>query len=151
MTNRKNVMSYGAFDRTFQTKEASPGRLVLLLFDRACTALTTIKLTPFSELQNCEPQEKFDHIARYHQEGAKVLEILTALEGLVDLQQGGSVAQQLLETYRIIKRAFWGALQAKNLSEIEKISEALQELREGWRSVVLQENGKPPNFSVSAG
>ena len=96
MDTKKKLRGYGQFDLSFQTEEASPGKLVLMLFDKACASLTSVTLTPFTDLESLSYEERFNHIARYHQEGAKVLEILAALEGLVDLKNGGQVAEHLL-------------------------------------------------------
>ena len=150
MALRRDVRSYAALGQRFSTQESSPEQLIYLLFEKACCSLQAVTLLQPEEEGTISTQDRMDRICKYHEEGAKTLQILVALEGLLDLENGGAVALQLKETYGILKRSLWAALKEKNLRDLKKILEALQELKSGWNSLVSSRSSEQ-DLTGSAG
>jgi flagellin-specific chaperone FliS len=63
------------------------------------------------------------------------MQIVIGLRGILDLENGGALAQQLYETYTAIGASLSKARTNKDLVSVEKLYRALNELREGWEAV----------------
>ena len=63
------------------------------------------------------------------------MQIVIALRGVLDMENGGDVAQSLYDTYTSIAASLFKAKGDKDGKSIEKLYTALSELREAWEAV----------------
>ena len=128
--------AYQSMNNGFKTEEAKPEELIALLFEKACSSLRAVTLIPINDLDELDVQTRVDYIASYHQNSGKVLQILTSLKDVVDIEKGGEVALQLRETYDVLAKVLWKSVKDKNIADMKVVLSALQDLRDGWSSVV---------------
>ena len=104
--------------------DASPHRLIELLFDGAQDKLSVAK----------GAAERGDRKVRA-EAIAKVMEIVSELQGVLNMEAGGEIAERLEALYTYINTS----LAAANLTgSVEKLNEAsalLSEVQEGWTGI----------------
>ncbi len=105
---------------------ASPGRLVVMLYDGL---IKQIDLGA-TELSKQKPQLDTAHNAL-----TKAQEILNELQISLDLENGGSIAQNLLSLYRFFTKILMQANIRKDSSELPKIRQQIVDLRDTWAEV----------------
>ena len=104
--------------------DANPHRLIELLFDGAQDKLSVAK----------GAAERGDRKVRA-EAIAKVMEIVSELQGVLNMEAGGEIAERLEALYAYINTS----LAAANLTgDVEKLNEAsalLSEVQEGWTGI----------------
>jgi flagellar protein FliS len=124
MYRKSALASYSDIDVETKTESQSPAQLVLMLFDKACVLLRLA-----SENLAHEEVEAFDKATTH------AMQIVIALRGVLDMEQGGEVAQSLYETYTSIAASLFKAKNEKDGDSIVKLYTAMSELREAWQTV----------------
>jgi flagellar protein FliS len=124
MYRKSALASYSDIDVETKTESQSPAQLVLMLFDKAC-----VLLRQASENLAHEEVEAFDKATTH------AMQIVIALRGVLDMEQGGEVAQSLYETYTSIAASLFKAKNDKDGESIVKLYTAMSELREAWQTV----------------
>jgi flagellar protein FliS len=118
--------------RETQIKTASPGRLLLMLYDGAVRFLNQgIKAL------EVEPKD----IEKAHNNIVKVQNILMELTVTLDRNKGGDIAENLSELYTFMKNHLVEANCRKESSYCHEVKDLLIELRDAWRDVVKKEEG----------
>ena len=105
---------------------ANPGRLVVMLYDGL---IKQIDLGS-AELSKTKPQLDTAHNAL-----TKAQEILNELQISLDLENGGSIAQNLLSLYRFFTKTLMRANIHKDSTELPNIRQQIVELRDTWAEV----------------
>jgi flagellar protein FliS len=104
--------------------DASPHRLIELLFDGAQDKLSVAK----GAAERGDRKMRAEAIA-------KVMEIVSELQGVLNMEAGGEIAERLEALYTYINTS----LAAANLTgSVEKLNEAstlLSEVQEGWTGI----------------
>ena len=124
MYRKSALASYSDIDVETKTESQSPAQLILMLFDKAC-----VLLRQANENLTHEEAEAFDKATTH------AMQIIIALRGVLDMEQGGEVAQSLYDTYTSIAASLFKAKNDKDGESILKLYTAMSELREAWQTV----------------
>ena len=112
-----------------RTSERSPEELIALLFDTACT-----------NVKRSEKALEEDDLQNFHNASGKAIQIVLGLRELLDMEQGGELAQRLADTYTSIAASLYKAKRERDRVSLSKIYLALAELRSAWEGVSGQGN-----------
>ena len=118
------VQNYNSTDLRERTAERSPEELIALLFDTACASV--------KKGQNALAEGE---LQMFHDATGKALQIVLGLREVLDMDQGGELAQRLADTYTSIAASLFKAKREKDDVGLGKIYEALAELRGAWKTV----------------
>jgi flagellar secretion chaperone FliS len=126
-----------AYARTYQTQAiltASPGQLVLMLYDGALRFL--------AQAQAAMERDESDwrRIEVIHRNLQKAQNIIAELRGTLDHDAGGPVAANLDQLYEYYIRRLHEANVKKDRALVAEVEGMLRELRDGW-SEMLQRTG----------
>ena len=124
MYRKSALAEYSNIDVETKTESQSPAQLITLLFDKACV----LPRQANENLSHAE-DEAFDKATTH------AMQIVIALRGVLDMENGGEVAQSLYDTYTSIAASLFKAKSDKDGESIEKLYTALSELREAWQTV----------------
>ena len=124
MYRKSALASYSDIDVETKTESQSPAQLILMLFDKAC-----VLLRQANENLTHDEVEAFDKATTH------AMQIIIALRGVLDMEQGGEVAQSLYDTYTSIAASLFKAKNDKDGESILKLYTAMSELREAWQTV----------------
>jgi flagellar protein FliS len=113
-----------------QILTASPGKLLIMLYDGAITAME-------KALELIDDKGKFDKV---NKSLIKAQEIIGELLASLDFEVGGDFAKNMQSLYAyMIRRLMEGNFQ-KTKEPIEEVLNFMKELRESW-SVAIQKQG----------
>ena len=124
MNARNAISTYSTLDTQSKVETAQPERLIALLYDKAC-----ILVRQASNALDTEDMEVF------HEATTHATQIVLALRGILDLENGGETALRLSETYGAIAGALFKTKRTKSKTELGKLHEALSELRAAWHAI----------------
>ncbi|MBN2513840.1 MAG: flagellar export chaperone FliS [Sedimentisphaerales bacterium] len=102
----------------------SRGRLVVMLYDGAIKFLRQA----VQDLQRNDMAAKGNHIS-------KAQDILFELNTVLNMEQGGQVAQNLRSLYTFMHRHLSEANLQKDSRKIQEVIGILEELNQGWRTI----------------
>jgi len=122
--------------RETRVKTASPGQLVVMLYDEAVKQCD-IALEIFSKDLKKHPQ----YIEGAHKALSKVQDIITELTASLDFEAGGEIAQNLFALYLYFNRELLSANIDKDGSKLRAIRNMISELRGAWTTAVAQTIG----------
>lgn len=108
-----------------QVLGASPNRLIEMLLEGA---IKQTKMAIYSITNN--------QIARAHQQLLNAQEIVSELEGVLDVGTGGEVAAQLKSLYIFIYEQLVAANIKKEIAPIERAQQLLNELLVTWQELM---------------
>ncbi len=114
---------------------ASPGQLVLMLYDGALRSLG-IAREAFSR-----PEEDRQRLAIINQQLQKAQLILAELQSGLNLEAGGEVAATLNRLYDYHARRLYEANIRKSEEPVKEVERLLLELREAWAQMLSQGGG----------
>ena len=118
------LAQYSNIDVEAKAATHNPAHLITMLFDKAC-----VLLRQASESLSHDETVGFDDSTTH------ALQIIMALRGVLDMEQGGEVAASLYETYTAIAASLFKAKSDRNAESIDKLYTAMSELREAWQSI----------------
>ena len=124
MYRKSALAEYSNIDVETKTESQNPAQLITMLFDKACVLLRQAN----ENLAHSEG-EAFDKATTH------AMQIVIALRGVLDMENGGEVARSLYETYTSIAASLFKAKSDRDGESIEKLYIALSELREAWQTV----------------
>lgn len=110
-----------------QIESASPGQLIVMLYDGAIDHLNKALLA----LADKGPQR----IEKFHNHLITAQNIITELTVALDLEKGGDIAANLFKLYEFMNRRLIEANVKKNPEFIEEVKELLGTLRAAWQEV----------------
>ena len=125
MAPKTALQSYQAIDTQGLTEAQSPEKLILLLLEKAHSLLKQAKAA--IECGNNEP---------FYESTTKVAQIILSLRELLDMESGGELADQLYQTYSAIASSVFKIKKSKDVNDLSKITSAVGELRDGWKTIV---------------
>lgn len=131
------MLHYGCA-RTYRANAiltASPGQLVLLLYDGALRALGVAR-DAFSR-----PETDFERISVINRELLRAQMIITELQAGLNLEAGGEFAQTLHRLYDYHNRRLLEANLRKQEAPVAEVESLLRELREAWAQMLAQGGG----------
>ena len=128
--------TYKNIDLTANTSEKSPSELIVMLYDSLCAHLRgALLILENKELDHSDWEKRLGATERFHKSTAKAVELITALQQMLDFERGEPLASQLNNTYLLIRKGVWSASQEKSQIDMEKMLTACSELRTAWKSV----------------
>lgn len=111
---------------------ASPGKLVLMLFDGALRFIEASKQGFASPLDNLKRNECI------HNNLTKVSAILIELQSSLNLEKGGELAQTLYRLYDYMMGQLTKANLKKEPSLVLEVEKLLRPIRDAWAEMLLQ-------------
>jgi flagellar protein FliS len=141
MRARYATKAYSSADLSSKTQTSSPEELIVLLCDKACSSLRRASMLPMTQVHDLELEDRLSTIEDFHSSTSKALQIVIALRGLLDMEQGGELSSQLFDTYTVIAGNIWSATKAKDCDALSKLVAALSEIRDAWREVANTNTG----------
>ena len=133
MRGRNAVRAYSSLDAQSKVENETPERLIALLYDKACALLR--QAGNALDTGNAES---------FHETTTHAIQIVLALRGILDIENGGDTALQLSETYGAIAGALFKTKRTKSKAELGKLYEALSELRAAWHEISNRTPVDPP-------
>ena len=128
--------TYKNIDLRANTSEKSPSELIVMLYDSLCAHLRgALLILENKELEHSDWEKRLGATERFHKSTAKAVELITALQQMLDFERGEPLASQLNNTYLLIRKGVWSASQEKSQIDMEKMLTACSELRTAWQSV----------------
>ena len=124
MNARNAIRSYSNLDAQAKVEHENPERLIALLYEKAC-----------SLVRQAGNALDADNVEVFHESTTHATQIVLALRGILDMENGGETAIQLSETYGAIAGALFKTKRSKSKAELGKLYEALCELRSAWDTI----------------
>ena len=132
--------TYKNIDLRANTSEKSPSELIVMLYDSLCAHLRgALLILENKELDHSDWEKRLGATERFHKSTAKAVELITALQQMLDFERGEPLASQLNNTYFLIRKGVWSASQEKIQIDMAKMLTACSELRSAWESVAEAE------------
>jgi flagellar secretion chaperone FliS len=125
---------------------ASPGLLILMLFDRALRSLETA-LTGF---EYTDPRQRNETI---HNNLRRAVDIIRFLNNSLNLEQGGELANTLRRLYRYFEDRLVKSNLQKRREGVDEVMPQIRRLRDAWAEMLnkqAQEPGEVQQFSNHA-
>jgi flagellar protein FliS len=113
--------------KKLQIESASPGRLIVLLYDAAVDFL--------KKAVEVYEQKPDDWIEQFHNSLIGAQNIITELLVALDMEQGGEVAQNLFKLYEYMNHELVEANMQKKVEPVNAVIELLETLRVAWVEV----------------
>ncbi|MBM3851696.1 MAG: flagellar export chaperone FliS [Verrucomicrobia bacterium] len=111
---------------------ASPGQLVLMLYDGALKALALAR-EGFAE-----PETNFRRIATINQQLQKAQAIFSELQGGLNHQAGGEFARRMESLYDYFNQRLFEANLHKSEEPVIEVERLARELRDAWSQMLVQ-------------
>ena len=122
--NQKAIASYGDVKVTTGVASANGAQLIHMLFDGLLESLAATK----GHIQNGAIVEKGKSIARASR-------IVIGLQGALDFERGGDLANNLNELYGYVTRRLLHVNARNDLDALEEIFGLMNEIRSAWEGV----------------
>jgi flagellar protein FliS len=126
------------YARTYRTNAiltASPGQLVLMLYDGALKAIAIAR-----EAFNTPPEDP-RRIETINQQLLKAQAILTELQNGLNMDAGGEFAQTMHRLYDYHNRRLLEANVRKQVEPVIEVERLVRELRDAWAQMLSQQDG----------
>ena len=127
MASKNALAQYEQFDLASEVNRRNPEELISLLFEKCCSRL----------LQATYALEKND-LPAFHDSTTHATQIVLALRGILDMDNGGELAKQLHDTYTAIAQAIFATKKSKERKDVSKLYAAMSELKDGWEQLRTQ-------------
>ncbi len=112
--------------RETQIKTATPGKLILMLYDGA------IKYINLASENINKKYAVYDKVSSYI---IRTQDIVTELMVSLDFEKGGEIAKSLFSLYMYMNRKLLEANIKKDLKILDEVKKLLMELRSAWAEV----------------
>jgi flagellar protein FliS len=109
---------------------ASPGQLVLMLFDGALKSMAMAR-NAFSR-----PPSDFQRIEAIHRNLTKAQSILAELQGGLNMKEGGEFAETMHRLYNYHMRRLFEANIRKDEQPVIEVEGLVRELRDAWAEML---------------
>ncbi len=114
-----------------QIQSATPGQLIVLLYDGAIDYLNRAE----SAIDDKNPKS----IEKYHNNLIRAQDIITELMASLNMEEGGDIAKNLQRLYDFMNHRLIDANMSKDHKPIEEVRGLLVELRDAWASIASKE------------
>jgi len=130
--------------RKTATTTASPGELVLMLFDGALRFMTAAEIG-FQEENFARRNEQI------HNNILRAQAIITELQATLNMEVGGEFSENLYRLYDFMQNQLSQANREKNIEKIKVVVGFVQDIREAWAQMLLQTATEQAIVSVESG
>jgi flagellar protein FliS len=128
--------------RETQIKTATPGRLIIMLYDGAVTSLNiAIEILEKNE-------HKLDTVSN---NVIKAQDIISELMVSLDFEKGGEIAKNLFNIYMYMNRELLSGNIKKDVEPLKNVRKFLMELREAWNEIADKNYGEEKNLRHAGG
>jgi flagellar protein FliS len=121
---------------------ASPGQLVLMLFDGALNALAIARTACDNDLDNPRRVEII------HTQLVKAQKIIAELQGTLNMEAGGEFARTMYGLYDYYDRRLIEANIKKQSAPIAEVERLLGEVRNAWSEMLNDKDKSAPASSL---
>ena len=128
---KKTEKEIAKFYKRKQIESATPGQLVLLLYDGAIDFLNRAEAALLLKTP--------DRFEKYHNSLISCQNIITELIASLDLERGGEIANNLFRLYDFMNYRLVDANISKELTPVKEVRGLLNELRSAWVKVLEKE------------
>jgi flagellar protein FliS len=128
---------YAATYRANAVLTASPGQLVLMLYDGALKAME-IARDAFAR-----PEEDPRRIETINHQLQKAQNILAELQNGLNLEAGGEFAQTLYRLYDYHTRRLFEANVKKDCAIVVEVEGLVRQLRDAWAEMLMKQEAEP--------
>ncbi len=125
------------YARTYRSNAvltASPGQLVLMLYDGALRALAMTR-EAFTR-----PEDDVARLQVINQQLLKAQAIIGELQSGLNFEAGGEVAATLEQVYEYYNRRLFEANMRKQVAPVIEVERLIGELRAGWAEMLTKQN-----------
>ncbi len=122
--------------RETRVKTASPGQLIVMLYDEAIKQSDTA-----ISLLGPESKPRPEDIERINVSLGKVQDVVTELMASLDFDQGGEIAKDLFSLYVWFSREILEANIRKESGRLRSVRDMLAELRGAWAEAAAKTQG----------
>jgi flagellar protein FliS len=129
------AQSYARTYRTNAVLTASPGQLVLMLYDGALRSLALAH----EALER--PEEDVRRIEVINKQLLKAQAIISELQSGLNFDAGGEIAKTLNGLYDYYNRRLMEANMRKRIEPVIEVERLLGELRAGWAEMLAKQGG----------
>jgi flagellar protein FliS len=130
--------------RKTATTTASPGELVLMLFDGALRFMAAAELG-FEEDNFARRNEQI------HNNILRTQAIITELQATLNIEKGGEFSENLYRLYDFMQDHLNQANREKNVSKIKTVATFMQDIRDAWSQMLLQTSAEQAKVCVESG
>ena len=130
MNNHQALNAYGQANAHSAIMDASPYKLIGLLFGNAQTRLRTA-------IGHVERGQR----AEAGQVIGKVIDIVSELQACLDREKGYQVADTLFNVYGYMNRRLIEANAKQDAAALEEVARLLAEIKDGWDGIASQVEG----------
>lgn len=116
--------NYAAVDTTTRTEQASPHRLIALLYEELLSCLRQAEIAVTN-----------DNLPLKSARISKALSILNGLESGLDFARGGDVARSLADVYEGVRRQVIAAGSANDADGLSDAADTIGEIAEAWSQI----------------
>ncbi len=127
------AQGYARIYRSNAVLTASPGQLVLMLYDGALGALSQARQALG------RPEADLARFQVINQQLLKAQAIISELQGGLDFAAGGEVATNLDRVYAYYNRRLFTANLRKQVEPVMEVERLLGELRSGWAEMLSKQ------------
>lgn len=129
------------YARTYRTNAiltASPGQLVLMLYDGVLNSLA------LAQEAFKQPETDVRRIEIINQQLLKAQSILTELQAGLNLEAGGDFAKTMHRLYDYHNRRLFEANLRKQVEPIVEVERLVRDLRDAWAQMLSQQDATAP-------
>ena len=113
MLKKAASAAYQSMNNGFKTRGSQAGGINSAFVRESLLLLEGSYLDSTNDLGELDVQTRVDYIASYHQNSGKVLQILTSLKDVIDIENGGEVACSLKKHTKFWRKSFGGVKDKK--------------------------------------
>ncbi len=128
--------------RKTATTTASPGELVLMLYDGALRFMAAAELG-FQEENFARKNESI------HNNIQRTQAIITELQATLNMEKGGEFSENLYRLYEFMQDQLNQANRDKSLDKIKTVATFMQDIRDAWAQMLLQNSANEAAQSQS--
>ncbi|MCM0612606.1 flagellar export chaperone FliS [Marinobacter sediminum] len=118
------LQQYQQINTQTSITDADPHKLIQLLYQGALERINMAK----AKLQAGDYDAKGKLIL-------KVMDIVAALRGFLDKEQGGDLSERLDALYEYMERALWEANARNDVDRLDEVADLLRSIKEGWDGI----------------
>lgn len=132
-----NAQAYARTYRSNAVLTASPGQLVLMLYDGALKSLV------LAQEAFAQPAETPHRIEQINQHLLKAQAIIAELKSGLNMREGGEFAQTMNRLYEYHNRRLFNANLHKDPAPVAEVERLLREIRDAWAEMLCKHAGNP--------
>lgn len=136
--NSQALREYRAAGVIAEATEASPHRLVQMLFEGAIERISTARIA----MEHGNIPLKGERISR-------AIDILEGLRGSLNMEQGGEISSNLEDLYIYMQQRLMDANANNDITLLDEVSKLLHDIKSGWDAIPPESQIQPEVAAAS--